>query len=99
MQKRPMGGRNIKPLTPMQLETLTAFYYGEVKISIVIRSSSKAAYFKYMCYGVDITGRVTSLFRRGLIKRYWPKGMGPGIGGFIVFVTPAGIKEMEAIDA
>ncbi len=98
-----MQRQTMRKLTPMQLETLTAFYYGEVEyINQQIRAPSGTivahAVFITSEAG-NISGRVRSLFKRGLIKLHYPKDMGEGVGGFIVFVTPAGIKEMEAIDA
>ena len=86
--------RTMRKLTPMQLETLASFYYGEV---VMLRSQNKFSSGRLWEFhnfeGVDITSRVRSLSRRRLIKFAGDKQAAAMI------LTPAGIAEMEAIDA
>lgn len=85
----------------MQLDTLTSLYYGEVSI----RQAHVNA--KGVCYrlwdmlnadGVDISSRYQSLMKRRLIRWVrWPSPDQQMVQAIVL--TPAGVKEMEAIDA
>ena len=92
--KRP-NHSTMRKLTPMQLETLTAFYYGEVLMQLTHKFRKPGPFVEYLTYNDVLTGRVRSLFKRKLLRRV------NSVNGDwqAVIVTPAGIKEMEAIDA
>lgn len=89
-------GRIMRKLTPMQIETLKCFYYGEAHIvkkqQRLKRGNFVLMWDLYDSDGVRLTDRAQSLFKRKLLK--WG-----GMGDRTVFCTDAGIKEMEAIDA
>lgn len=90
-------GRTMRNLTPLQIETLTTIYYGEVYIRIVpVRLKNRSVVMVHDIIdhdGVRLTGRCHSLFKRKLLR--WRNS-----AAFeAVVLTDAGIKEMEAIDA
>ncbi len=86
-----MSARPKPPISPMQVETLLAFYYGEVQIYVI--PFSKNGYltsrFEYISFDGKITGRVQSLFNRQLIKCDRESQ-----GYFATIVTPNGLKEL-----
>jgi hypothetical protein len=100
----PRKDREIKKmpkLTAMQLDTLTSFYYGEVLIKPAPYQKDgtrNGLWVMFDADGVAVHGRIISLHRRRLIKWVrWPSPDQEMVQAIIL--TPAGIKEMEAIDA
>jgi len=86
----------MKSLTPMQLETLAAFYYGEVEITHHASPSRRGSIHMWPVYyhgDKIITGRVPSLRKRRLIRTVQRSDC------TVVMLTKAGVYEMEKIDA
>lgn len=89
--KNRIREKTLKPLTTMQLETLTACYFGELSIAVDRRAPSKS-YLKVYHNNVDISGRLRSLRSRRLITGLYKWG---DLIGFRV--TPAGMAELEKV--
>lgn len=90
-------GRMMRKLTPMQIETLTTLYYGEVYVrrGHIRPATGPSVFIRDIIDhdGTRLTGRCGSRFKRRLIR--WCNGADYEA----VVLTDAGIKEMEKIDA
>ncbi len=75
----------------MQIETLLAFYYGEVEITL-----TKNGWSTFRHHGDDFSGRVRSLQRRRLIVYRFEhiSGISGATGCSVYTVSPSGLKEL-----
>jgi hypothetical protein len=81
-----VGGkkRTMRALTPTQLDTIVACYFGELSIAV---DSRHRKYLKIYHNNVDITGRMRSVCKRRLVRGNF---LDHQLIGYIV--TPAGLE-------
>lgn len=93
--------RTMRKLTPMQLDTLTSFYYGEVFIrpaAYQINGTRARLWDMFDVDGACLSSRYQSLLKRRLIRWVrWPSPDQEMVQA--IMCTPEGEKEVEAANA